>query len=106
MLSLAKALIAGDDDLPVTNLSSAYGEEDDFVTEMPPVEPTVLDTLDDLFGLLPRVEEAPPVLVQDVGTQPVVKIAFTDAPVTLGTSGRRKQVGAGVGLLFPDMMTP
>ena len=105
MLSLAKALIAGDDDLPVTDLSSAYGEEDDFVTELPPMAQSVLDALDDLIGAPPK-EEAPPVLAQAAGTQPVVRVAFTDAPVTLGTSGRRKKVSAGVGLLFPDMMTP
>ena len=103
MLSLAKALIAGDDDCPFTDLSSAYGEEDDFITELPSVEQSVLDVLDDLFGSLPR-DEAPPVLVQDVGAQPVVKVAFTDAPVTLGSSGRRKKVSAGVGLLFPELM--
>lgn len=104
MLSLAKALIAGDDDTPVIDLSSAYGEEDDFVTEMPPVQPSVLDALDDLFGS-PEVDPTP-VLVQAVGARPVARIAFTDAPVTLGTRGRRKKVSAGVGLLFPDMMTP
>ena len=103
MLSLAKALIAGDDDLPVVNLSSAYGEEDDFVTELPPVQPSVLDALDDLFGSLPRADTTP-VLAQAVGAQPVARIAFTDAPVTLGTSGRRKKVSAGVGLLFPELM--
>jgi len=103
MLSLAKALIAGDDDSPITNLSSAYGEEDDFITELPPVQPSVLDALDDLFGSLPRVE-TPPVLAQDVGAQPVVRVAFTDAPVTLGSRGRRKKVAAGVGLLFPELM--
>ena len=103
MLSLAKALIAGDDDSPIIDLSSAYGEEDDFITEMPPVEQSVLDALDDLFGSLPR-EETPPVLVQDAGSQPVVRIAFTDAPVTLGQRGRRKKVAAGVGMLFPELM--
>jgi len=103
MLSLAKALIAGDDDSPITNLSSAYGEEDDFITELPPMEQSVLDALDDLFGSLPR-EEAPSVLVQDVGAQPVVKVAFTDAEVMLGKSGRRKKVSAGVGMLFPELM--
>jgi superfamily II DNA or RNA helicase len=103
MLSLAKALISGDDDLPIIDLSSAYGEEDDFITELPPVEPSVLDALDALFSSLPRVE-TPPVLAQDVGAQPVVRIAFTDAPVTLGKGGRRKKVAAGVGMLFPELM--
>ena len=103
MLSLAKSLVAGSEDSPITNLSSAYGEEDDFVTELPPVQQSVLDALEDLFGSLPR-EEAPPVPVQDAGSEPVVRIAFTDAPVTLGKSGRRKKVSAGVGMLFPDMM--
>ncbi len=102
MLSLAKALIAGDDDLPITDLSSAYGEEDDFVTELPPMERSVLDALDDLFGSLPK--EAPPVLVREVGSGPVVRVTFTDAEVMLGKSGRRKKVSAGVGLLFPEMM--
>lgn len=103
MLSLAKALIAGDDDSPIVDLSSAYGEEDDFITELPPVRQSVLDALDDLFGSLPR-GETPPVRVQDAGSQPVVRVAFTDAPVTLGKSGRRKKVAAGVGMLFPEMM--
>lgn len=105
MLSLAKALIAGDDDLPSIDLSSAYGDEDDFITELPPMALSVLDALDDLIGSLPK-EETPPVLAQAARTQPVVRVAFTDTPVTLGTSGRRKKVSAGVGLLFPDMMTP
>jgi superfamily II DNA or RNA helicase len=103
MLSLAKALIAGDDDLPITDLSSAYGEEDDFITALQPLEQSVLDALDDLFGSMPR-DETLPVLAQDAGSQPVVRIAFTDAPVTLGKSGRRKKVAAGVGILFPEMM--
>jgi ribosomal protein S27AE len=103
MLSLAKALIAGDDDSPIIDLSSAYGEEDDFITELPLMEQSVLDALDDLFGSLPR-EEATPVLVRDAGSQPVVRIAFTDAEVMLGKSGRRKKVSAGVGLLFPELM--
>ena len=103
MLSLAKALIAGDDDSPIVDLSSAYGDEDDFITELPPVQQSVLDALDDLFGSLPKVE-TPPVLVQDVGSQPVVRVAFTDAPVTLGQRGRRKKVEAGVGMLFPELM--
>ena len=75
------------------------------MTELPPLEPSVLDALDTLFGSLPRAETSP-VLVQAARTQPVVRVAFTDAPVTLGTHGRRKKVSAGVGLLFPDMMTP
>lgn len=107
MLSLAKSLVAGDDDNPITNLSSAYGEEDDFVMELPPLERNVRDVLDDLFGS-PSASETPPavpVLVTDIATaQPVARIAFTDAPVTLGTRGRRKKVDAGVGLLFPEMM--
>jgi superfamily II DNA or RNA helicase len=103
MLSLAKALIAGDEDSPIVDLSSAYGEEDDFVTELPPVGRSVLDALDDLFGSLPT-EETPPVPVQDVGSPPVAKVAFTDAEVMLGKSGRRKKVSAGVGLLFPELM--
>ena len=103
MLSLAKALIAGDDDSPSIDLSSAYGEEDDFITELPPVQPSVLDALDDLFGSLPKVE-TPPVRVHDVGSPAVVRVAFTDAPVTLGQKGRRKKVEAGVGMLFPELM--
>ncbi len=103
MLSLAKALIAGDEDSPIVDLSSAYGEEDDFITELPSVEQSVLDALDDLFGALPRVE-TPPVFAQDVGAQPVVRVAFTDTPVTLGSSGKRKKVSAGVGMLFPELM--
>ena len=104
MLSLAKSLVAGSEDSPITNLSSAYGEEDDFVFELPTMQQSVLDALDDLFGSPPRVEETPPVPVQDGGSQPVVRIAFTDAEVMLGKSGRRKKVSAGVGMLFPDMM--
>lgn len=103
MLSLAKALIAGDEDSPIVDLSSAYGEEDDFVTELLPMEQSVLDALDDLFGALPRVE-TPPVFAQDVGAQPVVRVVFTDTPVTLGSSGKRKKVSAGVGMLFPELM--
>ena len=74
------------------------------MTELPPLEPSVRDALGDLCGS--PGADAPTVLVQAVGAQPVARIAFTDAPVTLGTSGRRKKVSAGVGLLFPDMMTP
>ena len=103
MLSLAKSLVAGSEDSPITNLSSAYGEEDDFVTELPPVQQSVLEALEDLFGSLPR-EEATPVHVQDVGSEPVLRIAFTDAEVMLGKGGRRKKVAAGVGMLFPEMM--
>ena len=104
MLSLAKSLIAGDEEA-VVNLSSAYGVEDDFVMDLPPLERSVQDVLDDLFG-----SQAPPAAItqDDVHkpdtAQPVATVTFTDAPVLLGTKGRRKAVPAGVGLLFPELM--
>lgn len=103
LLSLAKSLIASEDDAPL-GLSSAYGEEDDFITELPPLERSVREVIDELFGAPAGAGETPTVLADDVGVQPVARLAFTEAPVVLGTKGRRKQVGVGVGLLFPELM--
>ena len=109
MLSLAKSLVSGDDDSPITNLSSAMGGEDDFVTELPPREQSILEVLDDLFGS-PVPEAVPVYALGDVRkpdlARPVATLTFTDAPVLLGEKGggRRKKVAAGVGLLFPEMM--
>ena len=109
MLSLAKSLVSGDDDSPITNLSSAMGGEDDFITELPPREQSILEVLDDLFGS-PVPEAVPVYALGDVRkpdlARPVATLTFTDAPVLLGEKGggRRKKVAAGVGLLFPEMM--
>lgn len=103
LLSLAKSLVAGDEDAPA-RLSSAYGDEDDFVTELPPLERSVREVIDELFGVPTGAGERSAVFVGDAGVRPVARVAFTDAAVVLGTKGRRKKVGAGVGLLFPDLM--
>ena len=60
--------------------------------------------IDELFGAPAGAGETLAVLADDVGVQPVARVAFTDAPVVLGTKGRRKKVSAGVGLLFPEIM--
>ena len=105
MLSLAKSLVAGDDDHPIVDLNSAHGHEDDLISELPPSEPNVRDVLDDLFGSLaaPAARTLDDVRKPDAA-QPVDSVTFTDAPVLLGTKGRRKAVPAGVGLLFPELM--
>ena len=105
MLSLAKSLIAGDDDRPIVDLNSAHGHEDDFISELPPLEPSVRDVLDDLFGAqaAPAARTLDDVRKPDTA-QTVVSVTFTDAPVLLGTKGKRKAVPAGVGLLFPELM--
>ncbi len=109
MLSLAKSLIAGDEEGTIINLSSAMGDEDDFISELPQRSPSILEVLDDLFGS-PAPEAVPVYALDDMQTtspvQPVATLTFTDAPVLLGEKGggRRKKVAAGVGLLFPEIM--
>ncbi len=109
MLSLAKSLIAGDEEGTIINLSSAMGDEDDFISELPQRAPSILEVLDDLFGS-PAPEAVPVYALNDMQitspVQPVATLTFTDAPVLLGEKGggRRKKVAAGVGLLFPEMM--
>ncbi len=109
MLSLAKSLIAGDEEGGVVNLSSAMGDEDDFITELPPRAQSILEVLDDLFGS-PTPEAVPVYALDEVRKSnpalPVATLTFTDAPVLLGDKGggRRKRVAAGVGLLFPELM--
>ena len=108
MLSLAKSLVSGGDDSPIIDLSSAASDEDDFITELPPREQSILEVLDDLFGS-PTQDSVPIYALDDVRkpdlARPVATLTFTDAPVLLGKGGgRRKRVAAGVGLLFPEMM--
>jgi len=105
MLSLAKSLVSGDDDSPVFDLSSAMGDEDDFINELPPREQSVLEAIEDLFGSpTPTPVYALDGVRRSEPARPVATLTFTDAPVILGTRGRRKKVDAGVGLLFPEMM--
>ena len=70
------------------------------------MQPSVQDVLEDLFGSSPP--EVPVYTLDDAqpseSARPVATVTFTDAPTLLGTTGRRKKVPAGVGLLFPELM--
>jgi superfamily II DNA or RNA helicase len=100
MVSLAKSLIEGEEE-SIASLSSAFGEEDEFVIDMPagPAE-AILDPADALGLLIPD----PPVLEEPSVSATVKRVAFTDAPLELGKGRRKQVVPAGTGMLFPELM--
>jgi hypothetical protein len=100
MVSLAKSLIEGEEET-ITSLSSAFGEEDEFVIDMPagPAE-HILDAADVLGLLIPD----PPVLEEQSVGPTVRRVAFTEAPMELGKGRRKQVVPPGTGMLFPELM--
>jgi hypothetical protein len=102
MVSLAKSLVEGDPG-SITSLSSAYGEDDDYVTALPDTEELPFDPLD-VLGLTGDEPTPPSSLLDTPSSQPIVRVSFLDAPMTLGKGKKKQVVHAGAGVLFPELL--
>ena len=102
MVSLAKSLVEGEPG-SITSLSSAFGEDDDYVTALPDSEELPFDPLD-VLGLTREAPIPPSPLLATPSSLPIARVSFLDAPITLGKGKKKQVVHAGAGVLFPELM--
>lgn len=102
MVSLARSLVEGEPG-SITNLSSAYGEDDDFVTALSDTNEFPFDPLD-VLGLTREQPISSSSVLDTPSSQPIARVSFLDAPMTLGKGRKKQVVHAGADVLFTERM--